>query len=100
MTTGPKNPLFPPISQQPTVGIFSSHANGLVRYQYIHWCCLLTFKTWVWCRIHHPEIMHISLGAPLNYNFKSAIALPPLICCPIFTATPPVCQGRPVYKCS
>jgi len=27
--TGPKNPLFPPISQQPTAGIFSTHANRL-----------------------------------------------------------------------
>src|SRR5712664_231038 len=84
MPTGPGNPLFPSISQQSTVGILSTHANRLARYQSIHWSCLLTFKTWAWCRIHHPEITHISLGAPLNYNFN--------------TATPPVCQGRPVYK--
>jgi hypothetical protein len=64
MPTEPKNPLFPPISQQPTVGIFSTHANRLARYQSIHWSCLLTFKTWAWCKIHHPEITHLSFGCP------------------------------------
>src|SRR5712664_3099879 len=55
MPTEPKNPLFPPISQQPSVGIFSTHANRLARCQSIHWSCLLTFKIWA-----YPEITHIS----------------------------------------
>src|SRR6267378_4347295 len=55
MPTGPGNPLFPSISQQSTVGILSTHANRLTKYQSIHWYCLLVYKMWAWCRTHHPD---------------------------------------------
>jgi len=56
--TGPGNPIFPPISQQPTVENFSTHENRLIRYQSIYCCCILAFKMWPQCRIHHLEETH------------------------------------------
>src|SRR6267378_6248593 len=66
-----EDPIFYPISQQPTAGIFSTHANRLTKCQSIHWYCLLAFKMWAWCRTHHPEITHFSVPRELE-----------TLCCP------------------
>ena len=40
------DPIFPPISQQPTVGIHSTCINSLTKCQSIYWPSFLAFKNW------------------------------------------------------
>ena len=49
------NPIFSPISQQPTVGNSSTHENGLTRCQSIHWRYLLAVRV-----LNPSSIAHIS----------------------------------------
>ena len=53
-----EDPIFPPISRQPTIGISSIHVNRLTGCRSIYWRCLLIFKTWPWYRSHYPEETH------------------------------------------
>ena len=53
-----EDPIFPLISQQPTIGISSIHVNRLTGCWSIYWHCLLIFKMWPWYRSHYPEETH------------------------------------------